>query len=546
MKPLKTINQLDLFMNDEIEQIIEIDQEIECYDITVLENDFLYNQPNFIANGFIVHNSGAHEDYCKRNQGLEEPECHPKLYDILGPTHGLMIYQEQIMKILHRVGKIPLKHCEAVRKAISKKKIDKFIKYKEMFIKNGQEYLGESKEYLENLFDKITYFSGYGFNLSHAVAYSYVTIREMFLKTHLPEAYFTSYLSVFKPKKSKDYDKIKDYLADVKSCGVKVSRIDINESKSHFRYDYKNQTIRYPFNKMKGVGEEVSKLIEKYQPYTNFTDFLDKFGTSSKTVQALVALGAFEGNRLILWEYYENYAKWRKAKTTRIKRYENNCKKFNEQIKKITGDDLNLELNDDSLERIYQLYPEGHKHYSRTRKMIKPFIRIVNNLKIIKPVLDLNKESVTIEKESMKNLLSLPIEEAEKIYLGFVWTNPVEEAVGVNHTFDSLSESDYTSGPVEGIILKCESKKAKTGNTYYSVQLQDALQTTKFLTIWNNDYEQFREEFMVGNIVRITLQKPASNSKFSNYLMKSTPNRFKMPEKSMDYRMKVIKWREQE
>jgi len=310
MSQLQKTNQSNCFINDEIIEIIEIDEEIECYDITVFENDFLYDEPNYIANGIVVHNSGAHTMYCKRNQGLEEPECHPKLWDILGWTHGLMIYQEQIMKILHRVGKIPLKDCEAVRKAISKKKIDKFIKQKEMFIKNGQEYLQESKEYLEKLFDKIIFFSGYGFNASHAFAYSYITAQEMFLKVHLPEAYCSSYLDVFKPKKTEDYSKLKDYLSDVKSCRVKINRIDINESKSYFRYDYKNQVLCYPFNKIKGVGEEPSKLIEKFQPYSNFTDFLDKFGTSSKTVQALVALGAFEGNRLVLWEYYENYVCW--------------------------------------------------------------------------------------------------------------------------------------------------------------------------------------------------------------------------------------------
>lgn len=110
---------------------------------------------------------GAHEQYIKRKRGIEEWSVHPLLAD--GPgnlnfTYNVIVYQEQIGRILNTVGKIPLDNCEEVRKAISKKKVEKFQKYKDMFITNGQKTLGQSKEEVEHLFKLVEAFSSYGFN----------------------------------------------------------------------------------------------------------------------------------------------------------------------------------------------------------------------------------------------------------------------------------------------------------------------------------------------------------------------------------------------
>lgn len=107
---------------------------------------------------------GMDKTYAKRKKGEEEYEIHPVLKPILDKTYGVLVFQESVMQVLHVVGKIPLKDCEAIRKAISKKKIDKFIKYKEIFIKNGQEVLGQSEEELIKLWSYIEKFSEYGFN----------------------------------------------------------------------------------------------------------------------------------------------------------------------------------------------------------------------------------------------------------------------------------------------------------------------------------------------------------------------------------------------
>jgi hypothetical protein len=106
------------------------------------------------------------ERYIQRKRGKEEYRLHPLLESILGDTYGVMIYQETIMKVLNVVGNIPLKDCELVRKAISKKKLESFIKYKEMFIINGQKNLNCSEKEINYLYDQVEAFSGYGFNKS--------------------------------------------------------------------------------------------------------------------------------------------------------------------------------------------------------------------------------------------------------------------------------------------------------------------------------------------------------------------------------------------
>jgi DNA polymerase-3 subunit alpha len=141
---------------------------------------------------------GMHDTYCKRKRGEEKYELHPLLEPILGKTYGVMVFQESIMRILNVVGNIPLKDCETVRKAISKKKVDKFKKYKEMFVTNGQKNLSLPEEEVVKLWDQIEAFAGYGFNMSHCVAYTYISARMLYLKAHHPLAFYTSVIDCTK------------------------------------------------------------------------------------------------------------------------------------------------------------------------------------------------------------------------------------------------------------------------------------------------------------------------------------------------------------
>ena len=120
---------------------------------------------------------GMDDEYCLRNTGEKEFEIHPLLAGKgdLQKTFGIICYQEQCTKILHAVGDIPLEDCELLRKAISKKKVEDFVKYKEVFITNGIKNLGWTAEEVEKLSAQIEAFAGYAFNLSHACAYTYIS-----------------------------------------------------------------------------------------------------------------------------------------------------------------------------------------------------------------------------------------------------------------------------------------------------------------------------------------------------------------------------------
>jgi DNA polymerase-3 subunit alpha len=104
------------------------------------------------------------ERYIERKKGREKYTLHPLVKPILEDTYGVMIFQEQTMKMLNVVGEIPLKDCELVRKAISKKKVEGFIKYKEMFVLNGQKNLGCSEDEINNIWNQLLSWSEYGFN----------------------------------------------------------------------------------------------------------------------------------------------------------------------------------------------------------------------------------------------------------------------------------------------------------------------------------------------------------------------------------------------
>lgn len=104
------------------------------------------------------------ERYIERKKGREKYTLHPLVKPILEDTYGVMIFQEQTMKMLNVVGEIPLKDCELVRKAISKKKVEGFIKHKEMFVLNGQKNLGCSEDEINNIWNQLLSWSEYGFN----------------------------------------------------------------------------------------------------------------------------------------------------------------------------------------------------------------------------------------------------------------------------------------------------------------------------------------------------------------------------------------------
>ena len=192
------------------------------------------------------------------------------------------------MKILNVIGNIPMRDVETVRKAISKKKVESFIKYKEVFIKNAKNNLGCSKEEAAELWVLLEAFSEYGFNKSHAVAYTHISARLLYLKSHYPHEFYTAIL-----KCEDDSDKIKEYKKEIKNHNIKLNKLDINKSSDNFSLI--GNEVYYGFSNVKGIGKVADKIV-KLQPFSGFEDFIERFGTDAAVLKPLLASKCFGEN----------------------------------------------------------------------------------------------------------------------------------------------------------------------------------------------------------------------------------------------------------
>jgi DNA polymerase III alpha subunit len=311
------ILELENFYWEEIESI-EIIEDGDCYDLCVLEEDVYLGEPNYIAEDIVVHNSGMHEEFIARKHGKKKWSV-PTVGDVdfinlMKSTYSVLVYQEQVMRYLSVVGKIPISQCQGVIKAISKKKVEKFQKYKDEFVKNAQITLNISHEEAVKEWENIESFASYGFNLAHSVAYTVASVRQLWQKSHYAIEFFVKDLAHLKTGD----DRIQIYKDDAEAHGIRCRGLHLNNSDVNFSIVDKNgnrdqlaaegDEIYYGFSKIKGIGEEVAKEIVKGQPYLGFVDFLNRFGTSANVVPALIALRVFkEADPVTLYKFYEVY-----------------------------------------------------------------------------------------------------------------------------------------------------------------------------------------------------------------------------------------------
>lgn len=467
-----------------------------------------------------------HEEYILRKHGKKPYNIHPILKDTLNSTYGVLAFQEQVMKILHLVGNIPLKDCEILRKAISKKKVEIFGKYKNQFLEYGPKNLNTSQEEVEKLWEEIEAFSGYGFCLSHACAYTYVSSMLLWLKAYYPLEFFASLLAC-----QKDTDKIKFYKIDAKQFSIIVNPIDINKSKETFTIV--DDQIYIGFSNIKGIGEKPAARIVEHQPYAGLQDFLTRFGTESKVVKALIALGAFGNRHQLLMEYYEYFSDYQKKEKARGKRNVESLEKYLQEAKMILPDldhDNILNCTDERVLKIVSKYKKSSESFILKQKKLISFDEF---------------ESKSDQEVSMSEKI-----EAEALYYGFSWHHPLEDSEDYDpdRTFSRFDLDDdlEIAGIQLWVIEKPIQKTSQKGNSYYTVKVEDANGKQSNLTIWEDDYLRFKEEFeyyhsdrLKGNFLQIRLNKPG---KFNSYTMESPPRhlRKRLPEKSQDGRLMVL------
>ena len=243
--------------------------------------------------------ANAHTNYALRQNGRQEPTpIHPELRDalepILGPTHHLLIYQEQLMAIARQLAGYTLGGADMLRRAMGKKKPAVLAAEWERF-HAGMRGNGYSDEAVRALWDVMLPFSGYAFNKSHTAGYGLVSYWTAYLKANHPAEYLAALLTSV----GDDKDKAAVYLADARANGVRVLPPDVNESLAAFTAV--GDDVRFGLRSVRNVGDAViSAVIEARRRrgrFTSFADFLAKVGLpalSKRALESLVKAGAFD------------------------------------------------------------------------------------------------------------------------------------------------------------------------------------------------------------------------------------------------------------
>ncbi len=252
-------------------------------------------------------------DYNDRKHGRAPvPRVHEIVDRFTDETYGIMVYQEQVMQIVHELGDIPLRAAYSLIKAISKKKQKDIDKVRPKFVEGAGEK-GLSKKGAEELFDLILKFAGYGFNKSHSTGYAIVAYQTAYLKTYFPIQYMAAVLTY----ESVSTEKVVEYIDECKrvslpsgSRGIEVRPPDINLSDIGFtvvfapgdKRDADHGHIRFGLGAVKGVGDKAIRAIlderKKKGPFTSLYDFCERVPLGSvnrATIEALVKCGAFDG-----------------------------------------------------------------------------------------------------------------------------------------------------------------------------------------------------------------------------------------------------------
>jgi DNA polymerase III subunit alpha len=193
--------------------------------------------------------------YVNVKNGIEPvPKVHPIVDAILAETYGVMVYQEQVMRILNRVGGIELSSAYGCIKAISKKKLKAIAKYHEEFLEGAQKSgLGSAKS--AELFSMIEKFAGYGFNKSHSTAYAAIAYQTAYFKAHYPAEFMAALLSCLMDKS----DRIAEHVDDARRMKIKIQPPDVNSSDVEF--SVLGDDLSFGLSAIKGLGDAVVSAI---------------------------------------------------------------------------------------------------------------------------------------------------------------------------------------------------------------------------------------------------------------------------------------------
>ncbi len=252
--------------------------------------------------------SGMLDDFIKRKHGeVVVKYDHPKLEPILKHTYGIIVFQEQVMRIASDLGGFSLAQADLLRRSMGKKDAEIMEKARESFVSGCVKH-GVAKPIAEKIFRLVEHFAGYGFNASHATAYALISYRTAYLKAHYPIEFMTALLT----SEMGNTDKVVTYIDETKRMGIVVQPPDINAGFSKFTVadvgggnEDQRGTICFGLAAVKNVGRSaIDAIVEERQrggPFASLYDFcrrVDLHAVNRKVVDSLIKCGAFDGFKL--------------------------------------------------------------------------------------------------------------------------------------------------------------------------------------------------------------------------------------------------------
>ncbi|MEC9400198.1 MAG: DNA polymerase III subunit alpha, partial [Myxococcota bacterium] len=238
--------------------------------------------------------TGMVDDFIDRKHGRKRVEYpHAWLEDVLKPTYGVMVYQEQVMQTARVMAGYSLGGADLLRRAMGKKKPEVMIAQREIFVEGATKLeVPESKS--GEIFDLMAYFAGYGFNKSHSAAYALITYQTGYLKTHFE----VEFMAALMTNDRDNTDKVVRFINEAKDMDIEVLPPDVNESQLDFSVT--DGKIRFGLAAIKGVGAGVIEVIIEARedgPFKSLYDFcarVDLKKINKRTIEALVKCGAFD------------------------------------------------------------------------------------------------------------------------------------------------------------------------------------------------------------------------------------------------------------
>ena len=395
---------------------------------------------------------------CK-NGKITPDYLHPLLEDILKPTYGVIIYQEQVMQIAQKLSGFTAGQADILRRAMGKKKRAELEKQKQNFIA-GAVQNGISKDIAAGIFLKIEPFAEYGFNKSHAAAYAIISYQTAFLKAYYPKEFIAASLTM----DISNQNKLSEFYEELKRLNINIIRPDINECFADFKSDDKN--FYYALGGIKAVGyEAVSNIVNerlKNGKFKSISDFLNRVSPkdiNKLQLEGLVKAGAFDkinNNRRSMFESIPNFI----TKTKNI--FEN---KLANQID-LFGETENQE----------------HEIISST-------------------------DDWKFEERLSKEFEAIGF---------FISDHPLNQYKEIFDDYDIINYQDFNNNDelknsnIASTLLKIQERKTAKGNSYGVLKLTD-LTSVFELFIFSDVLEMNREILKEGNSLILTLAKSFSN-----------------------------------